>query len=75
MGADIRLLSVLTLPAHRFKQEELIKALLEAIGHEDAKNPYRIAYLAYLAEVCEFNNPGGMMDHYTSALGGLVHLD
>lgn len=53
----------------------LIKAILEAIGHKDAKDPYKIAYLAYLAEICEFNNPGGMMDQYTSALGGLVFLD
>ena len=30
---------------------------------------------AWKAEVEEFNEPGGMMDHYTSALGGLVHLN
>jgi len=53
----------------------LIKALLEGIGHPDAKNPARIAYLAFVAEVAEFGNPGGMMDHYASALGGLVHLN
>lgn len=53
----------------------LIKALLEGIGHPDAKDPERIAYLGFVAEVAEFGNPGGMMDHYTSALGGLVHLD
>jgi len=33
------------------------------------------ARLAYSAEVKEFNEPGGMMDHYTSALGGLVHIE
>ncbi len=53
----------------------LIKAILEMIGHEDARDPERIAYLAYLAEVKEFNAPGGMMDQYSSALGGLLHLD
>lgn len=52
----------------------LIKAILEAIGHEDAKNPEKIALLGFLAEVAEFGEPGGMMDHYTSALGGLVNL-
>jgi len=36
--------------------------------------PVRVARLAYLAEVAEFNEPGGMMDHYTSALGGLLHI-
>ncbi len=53
----------------------LIKAILEGIGHPDAKDPARIAYLAFVAEVAEFGNPGGMMDQYTSALGGLVHLN
>lgn len=53
----------------------LIKVLLEAIGAEDKDNPERIAYLGFLAEVKEFNEPGGMMDHYSSALGGLVNLN
>ncbi len=52
----------------------LIRALLEGIGHPDAENPEKIAHLAFLAEVAEFQEPGGMMDHYSSALGGLVHL-
>ena len=53
----------------------LIKALLESAGHEAADDPYKIAYWAYLAEVEEFGEPGGMMDQYTSALGGLLNLD
>ena len=53
----------------------LIKALLERIGHPDKDDVNRIAYLGFAAEVLEFNEPGGMMDHYTSAIGGLVHLD
>ncbi len=53
----------------------LIKALLEAIESEDANNPERVAYLGYLSEVAEFNEPGGMMDHYSSAIGSLVHID
>ncbi len=52
----------------------IIKALLEGIGHPDAKNPYKVAQLAFDAEVAEFGHPGGMMDQYASALGGLVHL-
>ncbi len=53
----------------------LIKGLLEAIEHEDSQNAERVAYLGYLAEVAEFNEPGGMMDHYSSAIGSLVHID
>lgn len=53
----------------------LIKSILEAIDSEDKNNPQKIAKLGFLAEVAEFNEPGGMMDHYTSALGELVHLN
>ena len=34
-----------------------------------------IARFAHQAEVLEFKEPGGMMDHYSSALGGLLYLD
>ena len=35
----------------------------------------KIAELAYDAEVNEFNSPGGMMDQYSTALGGLIYLE
>lgn len=41
---------------------------------QHACDPERVARLAHRAEVIEFNEPGGMMDHYTSALGGLLHI-
>jgi galactokinase len=34
-----------------------------------------IAELAYMAEVEEFNESGGRMDQYTSAVGGILYLD
>ena len=34
-----------------------------------------LAELAYEAEVKEFNEPGGMQDHYCSSLGGLLYID
>jgi len=34
-----------------------------------------IANLGYLAEVKEFNEAGGMMDHFTSAIGGIIYLE
>ncbi len=37
-------------------------------------DPATIARLGHRAEVLEFKEPGGMMDHYTSALGGLLHI-
>ncbi|GKX31510.1 hypothetical protein SH1V18_39900 [Vallitalea longa] len=51
-----------------------IKVLLELIDHEDKDNPEKIALLGFEAEVTEFNEPGGLMDHYSSAYGGLLHL-
>ncbi len=33
-----------------------------------------IATLAHRAEVEEFHEPGGSMDHYTTAVGGVVHI-
>jgi galactokinase len=38
-------------------------------------DPAAVAELAYLAEVTEFNESGGRMDQYASALGGIVYLD
>ena len=38
-------------------------------GRED------IARYAHAAEVLEFHEGGGMMDHYASAVGGLLHID
>lgn len=39
------------------------------------ETPEETARLAHLAEVVEFGEPGGMMDHYTSAVGGLLFID
>lgn len=34
-----------------------------------------IAKLAHEAEVLEFNEPGGMMDHYSTAVGNIIYLE
>ncbi len=34
-----------------------------------------IAKLAHEAEVLEFKEPGGMMDHYSTAVGGIINLE
>lgn len=38
-------------------------------------SPQDIAAYAHQAEVTEFNEPGGKMDHYSCALGGTIFLD
>lgn len=37
--------------------------------------PSQVAELAYVAEVLEFGDPGGRMDHYATALGGVIYLE
>ena len=37
--------------------------------------PDKIAELAYKAEVLEFSEPGGMMDQYSTSLGGMLYLE
>ena len=50
-------------------------ALLLAAATGAPAEPALVARLAHRAEVLEFEEPGGMMDHYTSAFGGLLYLD
>ncbi|UCH33594.1 MAG: GHMP kinase [Armatimonadota bacterium] len=52
-----------------------VKFLLEAADACGKDDPAAVARLAHRAEVVEFGEPGGMMDHYTSAMGGVVHID
>ncbi|MGB9691419.1 MAG: mevalonate kinase family protein [Candidatus Sumerlaeaceae bacterium] len=49
--------------------------LLASAGDPRAAQPTAIARLAYESEVLEFRAPGGMMDHFASALGGVIWLD
>ncbi len=51
-----------------------ITFLLAAAGDHRAGDPETAAELAFESEVAEFNEPGGKMDHYTSALGGVVSI-
>lgn len=49
--------------------------LLAAAGDDRANDPMEVARLAHQSEVLEFNSPGGMMDHFSSAVGGAIWLD
>jgi len=48
--------------------------LLATQEHNLAAEPEDIARSAHRAEVIEFGEPGGMMDHYTAALGGVLYM-
>jgi galactokinase len=51
-----------------------VKFLLEAAGDPRAAEPDAVAELAFLTEVAEFKEPGGKMDHYSSARGHVVSI-
>jgi len=50
------------------------KFLLEAAGDPRARDPRALAELGFDTEVAEFKEPGGKMDHYASAYGGIVWI-
>jgi len=52
-----------------------VKFLLVASGDPRAEDPLILAQLAHQAEVVEFDEPGGMMDHYTASFGGILFID
>lgn len=53
----------------------LTKLLLEFADDPRKDFPEIIADLAHQAEVVEFEEPGGKMDHYTCSVGGVLFID
>ena len=49
--------------------------LLNAADMGDRFSRVELASLAHQAEVVEFGEPGGMMDHFASAMGNLIWVD
>ncbi len=52
-----------------------IKFLLEATSDPRRADLTFVAQMAHRAEVEEFREPGGMMDHYATSLGGVLYID
>ncbi|MBD0256726.1 MAG: GHMP kinase [Cytophagales bacterium] len=52
-----------------------IHLLVQLSGQSGSKSRQEIGELAYRAEVLEFGEPGGMMDHYATALGDIIYLE
>jgi len=52
-----------------------VKFLLTISDDKRTDDPMEIAKLAHQAEVLEFNEPGGMMDHYATSLGGVLFIE
>jgi galactokinase len=49
--------------------------VLKANGALDRFTGQELVHLAHEAEVLEFKEPGGIMDHFTATMGGLLHID
>ena len=52
-----------------------VQWLLITFGCEHEITPAFIGQVAYEAEVLEQNSPGGKMDQFTSAIGGIIYLE
>lgn len=59
----------------RFLQEATTLPPRGGEGGGGVSGPEDLARLAHQAEVVEFGEPGGMMDHFAAALGGFIHVD
>ncbi|MBT8262198.1 MAG: galactokinase [Bacteroidia bacterium] len=78
-GYDIEILGDLPINAGLSSSSAMVVAwvqwLLAKFGSYHELSPTLIAKLAYEAEVLEQNSPGGKMDQYTSAIGGIIYLE
>lgn len=52
-----------------------IKFLLTVASDPRQNDPLAIARLAHQAEVLEFHEPGGMMDHFAASFGSILYID
>ncbi|MBD2701356.1 GHMP kinase [Spirosoma sp. BT702] len=52
-----------------------LNVLTQLADNSKVLDPKELAELAYVAEVLEFGEPGGMMDHYSTAVGGVIYLE
>lgn len=76
-GADVVLDSEIPIGKGMCSSTAMVMALMAGLAAYAGKalEPMELAKLGWQAEVAEFGEPGGMMDHYAGALGGILHLD
>jgi len=77
-GADFMVTGTIPINSGTSSSTALVVSLIDIIirmnEHNTQVDPAEIARLAHLAEVVEFGEPGGMMDHYSTAFGGVIFL-
>jgi galactokinase len=79
IGYDLRIHSTIPIRAGVSSSSALVVAwirfLLEISRGGEAYSPEDLARVAHQAEVVEFGEPGGMMDHFAASLGGMIYVD
>ena len=78
-GIDVTVTGEIPIQAGTSSSSAMVVSWINLLVHmsdQDAELiPEQIADLAYRAEVKEFNEAGGMMDQYSSALGGVNYVE
>ncbi len=76
-GWDLEVTGNIPISAGLSSSSALTVAAILAFARMSEKSlqPHEIAQMAYKAEVEEFGESGGMMDHFSSAYGGIIHVD
>ncbi len=78
-GIDCVVTGEIPINAGTSSSSALIVAWINLLGRMSDQRksllPEEIAQYAYEAEVLEFGKPGGMMDHYSTAVGKVIFLD
>ncbi|NHJ87208.1 MAG: hypothetical protein FK734_17220, partial [Asgard group archaeon] len=76
-GADITVSGTIPIAAGLSSSSALSVASIMTFAHlaNIQLSKYEIAQYAFEAEVVEFGESGGMMDHLASIFGGIIHVD
>ena len=77
-GLDVLIESEIPIQAGASSSSSIIVGWIKLISSLSDNPPnwdnQKIGRLAYQAEVLEFDEPGGMMDQFTTAMGGCIYL-
>ena len=76
-GWDLRVRGTIPIAAGLSSSSAMTVGAIGAILEmsEESLPPEELALRAYDAEVAEFGESGGTMDHYASAVGGVIHVN
>ena len=78
-GCEVEVTSNIPIQAGCSSSSSIMVGWIHFLSHMADKpinwQPDKIAELAYKAEVLEFGEPGGIMDQYSTAMGGLIYLE